>query len=537
MKTMYSRLSAVVAMILTLAVLLSVSAGALSVQTFTVELTTPITFTSTTRSPTQAEVADAQKQVATIVQAAVDAFLYDYPLEAIWIDVAQMRTAFGYSTGSWYPPYRWTIDELEATVPVLAEFTDPDGMTEAIRDVVEGFVPYGETRYEKLLSFQRYLCALVTYDLNGTYAHNAFGSLIDYRAVCEGYAEAFKMLCDVNGIPCIIVSGTAHNGTAEGAHMWNYVKMEDGNWYAVDVTWDDQYRVMTNYFLVGSKTEVASGVSLEENHFPDGDLNNSGLKIFALPTLSENSYLANQEGASPVAAEGSADKTWYYDQLNEDQKALYHCLLALVPEAGEYPTVNPGETDAWTSDEVTEAPETESVESDNECSHAEGEWTVTVPPVGFEAGEKAQICTACGETLATEVIYNTFGLGDEGNTDKVLIGIFSEVTSDELKEHYSSLGYDVTITDMDGNETDVVGTGTKVTVGGETYEVVIKGDITGDGVIDIFDLSSLLSGVNGEFELEGVFKKAGLIVNEEEPDIFDLTALLSHVNGDDSIDP
>ena len=22
--------------------------------------------------------------------------------------------------------------------------------------------------------------------------------------------------------------------------MWNYVQMEDGNWYAVDVTWDDQ---------------------------------------------------------------------------------------------------------------------------------------------------------------------------------------------------------------------------------------------------------------------------------------------------------
>lgn len=59
--------------------------------------------------------------------------------------------------------------------------------------------------------------------------------------VCEGYARAFKILCDGLNIPCILAVGDAKgskNGIPE-SHMWNEVKMNDGQWYAVDVTWND----------------------------------------------------------------------------------------------------------------------------------------------------------------------------------------------------------------------------------------------------------------------------------------------------------
>ncbi|MBQ4064616.1 MAG: NPCBM/NEW2 domain-containing protein [Clostridia bacterium] len=108
-------------------------------------------------------------------------------------------------------------------------------------------------------------------------------------------------------------------------------------------------------------------------------------------------------------------------------------------------------------------------------------------------------------------------------------------TPDQLITYYSRMGLTVTVTDAEGQAVEYVGTGSKVYFGDVEYTTVLKGDISGDGMIDIFDLSSLLGGVNGEYELEGVFKKACLIVNEEEPDIFDLTALLSHVNGDSVI--
>lgn len=74
--------------------------------------------------------------------------------------------------------------------------------------------------------------------------------------VCEGYARAFKVLCDEAGIPCVLVDGAADNGSGNPeAHMWNYVKL-DGIWYAVDVTWNDP--------LVYGASGVVSGYELED---------------------------------------------------------------------------------------------------------------------------------------------------------------------------------------------------------------------------------------------------------------------------------
>ena len=38
--------------------------------------------------------------------------------------------------------------------------------------------------------------------------------------------------------------------------MWNAVKMDDGKWYGLDATWDDQSSIIYNYFL-----KPASGFS------------------------------------------------------------------------------------------------------------------------------------------------------------------------------------------------------------------------------------------------------------------------------------
>ena len=56
--------------------------------------------------------------------------------------------------------------------------------------------------------------------------------------VCEGYSRAMKVLCDRKDIPCVLLSGAARYSTDTPAeeHMWNYVQMENGLWYAIDVT-------------------------------------------------------------------------------------------------------------------------------------------------------------------------------------------------------------------------------------------------------------------------------------------------------------
>ena len=72
-------------------------------------------------------------------------------------------------------------------------------------------------------------------------AHSAYSAIIkndEYGPVCEGYAGAFKVLCDALQVPCLCVSGSM---TSVKMHMWNYVQLENGKWFLVDVTTGDAY--------------------------------------------------------------------------------------------------------------------------------------------------------------------------------------------------------------------------------------------------------------------------------------------------------
>lgn len=72
------------------------------------------------------------------------------------------------------------------------------------------------------------------YEEDDPLPHLAEQVLFQGRGVCDGYAQAFKILTNAAGLECVVVYGEA-----EGVgHAWNQVKI-DGSWYNVDVTWDD----------------------------------------------------------------------------------------------------------------------------------------------------------------------------------------------------------------------------------------------------------------------------------------------------------
>ena len=98
------------------------------------------------------------------------------------------------------------------------------------------------------------LCARVRYNLNGhaTEIHTAVGALVDGEAVCEGYTDAFYLLCSLAGIPARYQGYDAVGRGGEGGHIWNLVRI-DGAWVMVDVTWDDDEEspVTYHYFNIG----------------------------------------------------------------------------------------------------------------------------------------------------------------------------------------------------------------------------------------------------------------------------------------------
>lgn len=160
-----------------------------------------------------------------------------------------------------------------------------------IQNVLDGLSFDGTTRKELLTQFHDYLCDTIVY-IDSAYAHNIYGALVEGEAVCEGYARAFKLFCDLYGIPCMLITGDALTSTGYGPHAWNAVRMEDGNWYGVDVTWDDQSKIYYDFFLVGSQSvpEHFQELTFAESHIESGDFFSNGAVIMEFPTLAEGVY-------------------------------------------------------------------------------------------------------------------------------------------------------------------------------------------------------------------------------------------------------
>lgn len=166
-------------------------------------------------------------------------------------------------------------------------------------NTIVGQIDKSGSRYEQLVQIHDWLtnnnaCNTSVSDNIPWSALSALSA--SYQPVCAGYAKAFKMLCDGLNIPCVLVSGTGILDSGSEGHMWNYVQMEDGKWYAVDVTWDDPVGGSGNqsgfehhgYFLVGSDT-VVDGRSFASSHQTDALKKPNG-GGFVLPSLSTNAY-------------------------------------------------------------------------------------------------------------------------------------------------------------------------------------------------------------------------------------------------------
>lgn len=72
----------------------------------------------------------------------------------------------------------------------------------------------------------------VAYDQTVPHSQNAYGTLVQRRAVCKGIAKTYQLMMRLGNIPCILVEGTLDGVTK---HVWNMVYAEN-RWRHVDVT-------------------------------------------------------------------------------------------------------------------------------------------------------------------------------------------------------------------------------------------------------------------------------------------------------------
>lgn len=204
----------------------------------------------------------------------IDCALFDRP-ELYWIEPTGMAISVGRDTtvtrNMFSDGYTVKIRSLLIVPKLLDGFksvADAENYGRLLDEALEKVPVTGANRYEILKNIHDYISKTTYYDLNAKFSSSALGALVEPGVVCEGYSEAFKLICDRLNIPCVCVFGNLIEEDNAG-HMWNYVKMEDGKWYGMDVTWDDLdgsggKEVKYEYFLKGSK-------SFYIKHTPESD--------------------------------------------------------------------------------------------------------------------------------------------------------------------------------------------------------------------------------------------------------------------------
>lgn len=134
-----------------------------------------------------------------------------------------------------YPAYSSSNNYSELTKS-YSNVTEDDINT--INSILNSIIKPGMTETEKIRTVHNWIVCNTTY--NDKYydrgdSFNHVSNLLNNKTgVCQGYSVTFYIFMKQMGIPCTLVMGKTDNVS----HAWNAVKL-DGNWYYIDVTWDD----------------------------------------------------------------------------------------------------------------------------------------------------------------------------------------------------------------------------------------------------------------------------------------------------------
>ncbi len=203
--------------------------------------------------------------------------------------------------------------------------------------VYQSQITDSDSDYQKVLKIHDALIADIEYsaDTSIPTAHSIAGAMTSSKsAVCEGYAKVMQVMMNQYGIMNIYITGTAGGG----GHAWNMVRMNQGQYYWLDATWDDQLyeAAQHRYFLVGSQNFT--------DHTVDLSTGTGAEFLYELPQVSEENYVPGFEGdengdiADQIAEMkvkiGSYDKENVKSSDKEDLEKLSSEIEELLAAAG-----------------------------------------------------------------------------------------------------------------------------------------------------------------------------------------------------------
>lgn len=163
----------------------------------------------------------------------------------------------------WYAEDGYSYSYNEAS-KLLLSFTPKSKDTEQydyalyeqrLAEAMDACVLEGMTPLQIALSVHDYLILNNIYD-ETLEKNTGYDLLVHGTTVCAGYAELYTQILNKAGVPCITVT------SEEMEHAWNLVQL-GGNWYHVDLTWDDPtpdyFGHVEHTFFLLTDEEISAG--------------------------------------------------------------------------------------------------------------------------------------------------------------------------------------------------------------------------------------------------------------------------------------
>lgn len=224
---------------------------------------------------------------------------------------------------------RWrSIDRHAAKAPRKVEQNIPD--------LVHYLSEKADTPTDQIRSFYAWIAYRIQYDhqavsLRHQRINKNIADILQRRkAICLGYSQLFKALCDEAGIPCEIISGYVRHDTeatpqiAAPDHTWNAVWIGE-SWQLVDPTWgagisqraqDLQHKESERYFL-------PPAIELVKDHLPS----EAHWQLLDCPITTQNfidkSYLGDSSNCISYL-----DSITFYRQMDPVDQKLYRAKAA-----------------------------------------------------------------------------------------------------------------------------------------------------------------------------------------------------------------
>lgn len=125
----------------------------------------------------------------------------------------------------------------------------PTSATKSIEKLAAFLNEGTNTDIEKVRAYYVWITHNISYDTKTFFSNNpnpktkAIDALQRKTAICQGYSELFKALCEYSNIPCELISGYSKGygfnpkqKLTQSDHAWNIVFVEN-KWQHIDATW------------------------------------------------------------------------------------------------------------------------------------------------------------------------------------------------------------------------------------------------------------------------------------------------------------